>query len=45
MSAADVVNTIKEYQATGAKVGIAMSSTVDAARNVKVTVDVYKRQP
>ena len=30
MSAADVVNTIKEYQATGAKVGIAMSSTVDA---------------
>ena len=40
MSAADVVNTIKEYQATGAKVGIAMSSTVDAARNVKVTVRV-----
>ena len=40
MSAADVVNTIKEYQATGAKVGIAMSSTVDADRNVTVSVRV-----
>ena len=40
MSVTDVVNIIKEYQATGAKVGIAMSSTVDAARNVKVTVRV-----
>lgn len=40
MSAAAVVNTIKEYQATGAKAGIAMSSAVDASRNVKVTVRV-----
>ena len=40
MSVTDVVNIIKEYQATGAKVGIAMSSTVDADRNVTVSVRV-----
>lgn len=40
MSSNDIVNTIKEYQADGAKAGIAISSTVDAGRNAKVTVRV-----
>lgn len=40
MSSNDIVNTIKEYQAEGAKAGIAISSTVDAGRNAKVTVRV-----